>query len=95
MRLSCAFYEAGDSCKPFITPMKRKKSPPPFLRGRKISNQAFTRHDAVGLAEDSLVLNVVYPDIEKFEPILISLEWMKDKTTSHNDKKLGNDPSCS
>jgi len=71
--------------------MQGKRTPPPFLRGQKISNELFTRHDAIGLAKDSLALNVVFPEIDAYEPILIAKEWIKDKSKDTNDHAMGND----
>ena len=71
--------------------MPSKRTPPPFLRGNKISNEFYTRHDAINLAEDSLVLNIVFPEIDAYEPVLIAKEWIKDKYKDHNDHAMGND----
>ena len=71
--------------------MTSKRTPPPFLRGNKISNEFYSRHDAIGLAEDSLVLNIVLPEIDEYEPVLIAKKWIKDKSKDHNDHSMGND----
>ena len=71
--------------------MQGKRTPPPFLRGNKISNEFYSRHDAIGLAEDSLVLNIVLPEIDEYEPVLIAKKWIKDKSKDHNDHSMGND----
>ena len=71
--------------------MQGKRTPPPFLRGNKISNEFYSRHDAIGLAEDSLVLNIVLPEIDEYEPVLIAKKWIKDKSKDSNDHAMGND----
>ena len=71
--------------------MQGKRTPPPFLRGNKISNEFYSRHDAIGLAEDSLVLNIVLPEIDEYEPVLIAKKWIKDKSKNENDHAMGND----
>ena len=70
--------------------MPSKRTPPPFLRGNKISNEFYTRHDAINLAEDSLVLNVVFPEIDAYEPVLVAKKWIKDKSKNQNDNAMGN-----
>jgi len=76
---------------PLIILMPSKRTPPPFLRGNKISNEFYTRHDAINLAEDSLVLNVVFPEIDAYEPVLVAKKWIKDKSKNQNDHAMGND----
>ena len=71
--------------------MTSKRTPPPFLRGNKISNEFYSRHDAIGLAEDSLVLNIVLPEIDEYEPVLVAKKWIKDKSKNENDHAMGND----
>ena len=71
--------------------MTSKRTPPPFLRGNKISNEFYSRHDAISLAEDSLVLNIVLPEIVDFEPVLVAKKWIKDKSKNNNDLAMGND----
>ena len=71
--------------------MPSKRTPPPFLRRRKISNEFYTRHDSIGLAEDSIVLKVVFPETVDYEPVLVAKEWIKDKYKDHNDYTMGND----
>ena len=71
--------------------MPSKRTPPPFLRRRKISNEFYTRHDSISLAEDSLVLNIVLPEIVDFEPVLVAKKWIKDKSKNNNDLAMGND----
>ena len=71
--------------------MTSKRTPPPFLRGNKISNEFYSRHDAISLAEDSLVLNIVLPEIVDFEPVLVAKKWIKDKSKNENDHAMGND----
>ena len=71
--------------------MQGKRTPPPFLRGNKISNEFYSRHDAISLAEDSLVLNIVLPEIVDFEPVLVAKKWIKDKSKNNNDLAMGND----
>ena len=71
--------------------MPSKRTPPPFLRRRKISNEFYTRHDAIGLAKDSLALNVVFPEIDAYEPVLVAKKWIKDKSKNQNDHAMGND----
>ena len=71
--------------------MPSKRTPPPFLRGNKISNEFYSRHDAIGLAEDSLVLNIVLPEIDEYEPVLVAKKWIKDKSKNENDHAMGND----
>ena len=71
--------------------MTSKRTPPPFLRGNKISNEFYSRHDAISLAEDSLVLNIVLPEIVDYEPVLVAKNWIKDKSKNENDHAMGND----
>ena len=71
--------------------MQGKRTPPPFLRGNKISNEFYSRHDAISLAEDSLVLNIVLPEIVDYEPVLVAKNWIKDKSKNENDHAMGND----
>ena len=71
--------------------MTSKRTPPPFLRGNKISNEFYSRHDAISLAEDSLVLNIVLPEIVDYEPVLVAKNWIKDKSKNNNDLAMGND----
>ena len=71
--------------------MTSKRTPPPFLRGNKISNEFYSRHDSISLAEDSLVLNVVFPEIDAYEPVLVAKKWIKDKSKNNNDLAMGND----
>ena len=71
--------------------MTSKRTPPPFLRGNKISNEFYSRHDAISLAEDSLVLNIVLPEIVDYEPVLVAKNWIKDKSKNENDLAMGND----
>ncbi len=72
--------------------MTIKRTPPPFLGRRKISNEFFTRHDSIGLAEDSIALNIVWNEEQRNEPVLVALKRLRDKTNSQNDNNLGNDP---
>ena len=71
--------------------MTSKRTPPPFLRGNKISNEFYSRHDAISLAEDSLVLNIVLPEIVDFEPVLVAKKCLEDKSKNENDHAMGND----
>ena len=71
--------------------MPSKRTPPPFLRGNKISNEFYTRHDAINLAEDSLVLNIVFPEIDAYEPVLVAKKCLEDKSKNENDHAMGND----
>jgi len=61
--------------------MSRKKSdrPSPFLKGRKIQNERFTRHDSKGLAEDAIGLNIQFPeDIdESMDTVLAAMEALR------------------
>ena len=63
--------------------MSRKKSnrPAPFLNGRKIQNERFTRHDSKGLAEDAIDMNIQFPkDIDdSFAPVMAAYEALKNK----------------
>ena len=71
--------------------MPSKRTPPPFLRRRKISNEFYTRHDSISLAEDSLVLKFVFPETVAYEPVLVAKKWIKDKSKNQNDHAMGND----
>ena len=82
---------AGDSCKRFNSLMTSKRTPPPFLGRRKISNEFFTRHDSIGLAEDSIALNIVWNQEQRTEPVLVAIKRLRDKSNSQNDNKLVND----
>ena len=75
---------------PFTHERKYKRTPPPFLKGRKISNERFTRHDAMSLAEDALVLNFTFERTEYLEPVCNAAEWVRDNSNSTN-AKLGHD----
>ncbi len=75
---------------PFTHERKYKRTPPPFLKGRKISNERFTRHDSMSLAEDALVLDFSFERTEELDPLCNALEWVKDNSISQNEK-LGND----
>jgi|TARA_A100001011_G_scaffold397671_1_gene499435 hypothetical protein len=55
-----------------------RKSPPPFLKGKPIQNDKYTRIDSVGLAEDAEVLNVIHTDWID-EPIINAQEYLKAK----------------
>ncbi len=61
--------------------MSRKKSdrPSPFLKGRKIQNERFTRHDSKGLAEDFIALNIQLPEEiqESMAPVLAAKEALE------------------
>ena len=55
-----------------------RKSPPPFLKGKPIQNEKYTRIDSVGLAEDAEVLNVIHSDWT-YKPIINPQEYLKAK----------------
>ena len=71
--------------------MPSKRTPPPFLRRRKISNEFYTRHDSISLAEDSIVLKVVFPEIVDYEPVLVAKKCLEDNSKNKNDLAMGND----
>ena len=71
--------------------MPSKRTPPPFLRRRKISNEFYTRHDSISLAEDSLVLKFVFPETVAYEPVLVAKKCLEDKSKNENDHAMGND----
>ena len=74
--------------------MARKRTPPLFLKSRKIVNERFNRHDSISLAEDLFVMNFDVERCEELEPLANALEWVKDNSKSQNEK-LGNDESRS
>jgi len=66
----------------------KRKVPPPFLGRRKISNQHFSRHDALALAEDALVLNVTFENKSESGPngpIVVAMKRLRDTKISIND----------
>ena len=57
---------------------KRKGSIPPFLKGKSIKSDKYSRVDSVNLAKDAEVLDVVHSDWDD-EPIINAQDWLKDK----------------
>tara|TARA_B100001057_G_C22296984_1_gene736719 strand:- start:159 stop:341 length:183 start_codon:yes stop_codon:yes gene_type:complete len=55
---------------------KRKGSIPPFLKGKSIRNEKYSRVDSMNLAKDAEVLDVVHSDWED-EPIINAQGWLK------------------
>ncbi len=57
---------------------KRKGSIPPFLKGKSIKSDKYSRVDSMNLAKDAEVLDVVHSDWDD-EPIINAQDWLKDK----------------
>ena len=57
---------------------KRKESIPPFLKGKSIKSDKYSRVDSVNLAKDAEVLDVVHSDWDD-EPIINAQDWLKAK----------------
>ena len=57
---------------------KRKGSIPPFLKGKSIKSDKYSRVDSVNLAKDAEVLNIVHSDWDD-RPIINAQDWLKDK----------------
>ena len=57
---------------------KRKGSIPPFLKGKSIKSDKYSRVDSMNLAKDAEVLNIVHSDWDD-EPIINAQDWLKDK----------------
>ena len=57
---------------------KRKGSIPPFLKGKSIKSDKYSRVDSVNLAKDAEVLDIVHSDWDD-EPIINAQDWLKDK----------------
>ena len=57
---------------------KRKGSIPPFLKGKSIKSNKYSRVNSVNLAKDAEVLNIVLSDWDN-EPIINAQDWLKDK----------------
>tara|TARA_B100001093_G_scaffold440320_1_gene440772 strand:- start:708 stop:890 length:183 start_codon:yes stop_codon:yes gene_type:complete len=57
---------------------KSKSSIPPFLKGKSIKSNKYSRVDSVNLAKDAEVLGVVHSEWED-EPIINAQDYLKDK----------------
>ena len=55
---------------------KRKESIPPFLKGKSIKSDKYSRVDSVNLARDAEVLTIVHCDWDD-EPIINAQDWLK------------------
>ena len=58
---------------------KSRKSPPKFLKGKLIQNNRYTRHDALSLAKDNIVLGLDSKLSELDESIVNAEEYLKAK----------------
>ena len=58
----------------------KRKTPPPYIKGRKISNERFTRHDAVGIAQDFVAFNIRAEEgtLEDIWPVKNALMALRD-----------------
>lgn len=62
--------------------LKKRRVPPNFLKGKPISNERLSRHDAFKLARQSDALNTEFQNTdEDWEVIVNAQKWLKESFT--------------
>ena len=59
---------------------KSRKSPPKFLKGKLIQNNRYTRHDALSLAKDNIVIGIDSKLLKLDESIVNAEEFTEINT---------------
>ena len=76
--------------------MRKRKTPPKFLKGKPLTALDFTRHDSTGCADDIVAWEksgVVFNGLEKLEPTVKEaykqLKTNKSLLNVYSNKRLG------